>query len=34
MRARTWRFRHLVGLLVSAGALAILIDLAISQVLR
>jgi hypothetical protein len=34
MKARTWRFRHLVGLLINGGGLAILIGEAMKQVLR
>ncbi len=34
MKARTLRFRHLVGLLVNVGGLAILIDQTVQQVLR
>ena len=34
MKLRNWRFRHLVGLLINGGGLAILIDQVLSQVLR
>jgi hypothetical protein len=34
MKARTWHFRHLVGLLITGGGLVLLISQAIEQVLR